>query len=203
MLEQFFTWYKIDRKLKTENTMTISYLYSHQRFDDKYFDESIITSTREKFLLCCQKKNLRLNRTSLIKTFSRYFRGLKTFHSLSYSRGGKAISYWISVRNDSCPMKHRICFGEIMYYFVFDDEYYAFIKHYKCIDKCLSDGLSSITIPPNLLYRLNNFYHFLHDKEFSYKVISIESILNKVIRMSWNGSNTSVFTEVHLDWEHD
>jgi hypothetical protein len=94
------------------------------------------------------------------KQYARYFHGLKTFHSLSYVRGGNAISYWVSVKNEECPQKHGICFGEVIYYFQFGNEYYAFIKHYKCIDKSLSDGLSSTSVPQNLLDRLNIYCHF-------------------------------------------
>ena len=49
MLEQFFTWYRIDRKLCDDNTMSISHLFDEQRFDDKYLDKSTIESCANEF----------------------------------------------------------------------------------------------------------------------------------------------------------
>ena len=203
MLEQFFTWYRIDRELCTENTMSVSYLFDLQRFDEKYLNQSMVESSKDEFISCCTKKNLQIDRTSPVKIFARYFRGLKTFHSLSYGRGGNAISYWVSTRNDKCPGKHGRCFGEVIFYFLLNDEYYGFLRRYKCIDKSLSDGLSSTSMSPELARRLNMYYQFFNDRQFSHHIVPVGSILNKVIRIPWTESNTSAFTEVHLDWEHD
>ncbi len=203
ILEQFITWYKLDHILYPDNSINIHYLTQRKHFDEKYLDYSLIESLNDKFLQCCLKKKMHLDGKKPVKKYARYFYGLKTFHSLSYVRGGNAISYWVSIKNEECPQKHGICFGEVIYYFQFDNEYYAFIKHFKCIDQSLSDGLSSTSIPQDLLDRLNVFYHLFHDKNFSYKIVSTNHIMNKVIRMSWIERDVSVFTEVHIDWEHD
>ncbi|CAF1485758.1 unnamed protein product [Rotaria sordida] len=184
-------------------TLNISYLTQHEHFDGKYLVKSLVESTHEKFVQCCNKKNIQLDRTKLTKIYARYFRALKTFHSLSYGRSGNAISYWISVKSNKCPQNHEICFGEVIYYLQIDNDYYAFIKHYNCIDKYLSDGLSSTAIPQNLNDRLNAYYHFFHDKKYSYKIVPSAWIMNKVIRMPWMEPDVSIFTEIHLDWEHN
>ncbi|CAF1056215.1 unnamed protein product, partial [Rotaria magnacalcarata] len=203
MLEQFITWYKIDHRLYPDSTLNMAYLTENQRFDDKYLNKRLITSLDEKFIKCCNKKNIQLDTRKQIKQYGRYFRGLKTFHSLSYERGGNSISYWVSVKHNECSQNHGFCFGEVVYYFQLDNEYYAFLKHYKCLDKSLADGLASVTVPNDLLDRLNNYYHFFNDQTFVYKIVQVNCILNKAIRMSWIESNTSVFTQVCLDWEHD
>ena len=204
ILEQFNTWYKLDQLLRPDCTLNISSLTRDERFDDKYLLQSIVESFKKKFLQCCIKKNIRSLGTNPTKIYARYFRGLQTFHSLSYGRSGNAISYWIAIKNDKCKKKHRICFGEVIFYFrIGDEDCYAFIKQYPCINKCLSDGLSSAAVPQNLIDRLNDYYYFFHDKKFVYKIVPVASIVNKVIRMAWMESDVSVFTEVHLDWEHD
>ena len=202
-LEQFFTWYRIDRALYPKNRLTLSHLFDFQRFDDKYLNHSIVESFSDKFISCCSQKNPLFDQRSPVKRFARYFRGLKTFHSLAYSRGSNAISYWTSTKNDACPGQKGRCFGEVIYYFPFVDEYYAFVKHHNCIAQSLSDGRSSTPIPPKLAHRLDMYYYFFDDRKFSYQIVPVRSILNKVIRMPWNQSCTSVFTEVQLDWEHD
>ncbi|CAF2846948.1 unnamed protein product [Rotaria sp. Silwood2] len=202
MLEQFITWYKIDRMLYPDNTLNITYLTRYQRFDDKYLNKSLVESLNEKFKKCFDKRQIHLNIKS-IKLYVRFFRGTKTFHSLSYKRGGNAVSYWVSIKNNDCSTNHGICFGEVLYYFEIDNEYFVFLKLYKCINRNLRDGLSTVSVPQNLLDRLNQYYHFFHDKKFSYDIVPIDWIMNKVIRMAWIEQNTSVFTEVHLDWEHN
>lgn len=202
ILEQFFTWYRLNRVLSTDNNITVARLYEHRRFDDKYLDESLLKSTREKMLLCCEKKNIQVD-PSALKVFGRYTYGLKTFHSLCYSRAGNSISHWVSIRSDQCPVQCGRCFGEVILFFQSGDSYYAFIRHYPCMDKSLSDGLTSTTISPELDERLKAYFHVFHDKQFTYKIVPIDFILNKVIRMPWNESHLSIFTEVDLDWEHD
>jgi hypothetical protein len=203
ILEQFNTWYKLDRILYPDSTLNISYLTRDEHLDEKYLVKSLIESVNEKFVQCCYKKNIQLNGTNPIKIYARYFRGLKTFHSLSYGRGGNAISYWVSVKTNKCPQNHKICFGEVIYYFRIDNDCYAFIKYYSCIDDCLSHGLLTTNVPQNLIDRLNVYYHFFQDKRYSYKIVPAARILNKVIRMSWIEPGVSVFTELHLDWEHN
>ncbi|CAF3371365.1 unnamed protein product [Rotaria sp. Silwood2] len=171
ILEQFMTWYKIE-------------------------DKAIVRSSNDTFVKCCDKKHIKLNEANPVKRYARYFRGLKKFHSISYVRGGNSISYWVSIKNDSCPQNHGVCFGEVIYYFQIDNESYAFIKHYKCLGKSLADGLSSTPVPQNLLDRLNVYYRFFYDKKFTYKIVSTCWITNAVIRMPWIEPNVSVFTEI-------
>ncbi|CAF4596619.1 unnamed protein product, partial [Rotaria socialis] len=173
MLEQFITWYKIDHSLYPDSTLNMTYLTQNQRFDDKYLNKRLIASLDEKFIKCCNKKNIQLDTRKRIKQYGRYFRGLKTFHSLSYERGGNAISYWVFVKDNECSQNHA----------------------FKCLDKSLADGLASVTVPNDLLDRLNNYYHFFNDQTFVYKIVQVNCILNKAIRMSWIESNTSVFTQ--------
>ncbi|CAF3399224.1 unnamed protein product [Rotaria socialis] len=135
MLEQFITWYKIDHSLYPDSTLNMTYLTQNQRFDDKYLNKRLIASLDEKFIKCCNKKNIQLDTRKRIKQYGRYFRGLKTFHSLSYERGGNAISYWVFVKDNECSQNHGICFGEVVYYCQLDNEYYAFLKHLNALIK--------------------------------------------------------------------
>ena len=203
ILEQYNTWYKLDRILCVDSTLNISYLTQDEHFDEKYLVKSVTESVNAKFVKCYNVKGLPLDDVKSMKIYARYFRGLKTFHSLSYGRSGNAVSYWVSVKNDRCSQNQSICFGEVIYYCRIDNDYYAFIKCYSCIDKHLSDGLLSTSIPVKLNDRLNYYYHFFHDKKYSYKIIPVSGIINKVIRMAWKEADISVFTEIYVDWEHD
>ncbi|CAF4757831.1 unnamed protein product [Rotaria sp. Silwood1] len=176
ILEQFMTWYKIDRTLYPDNTLNIAYLTQDEHFDEKYLDKAIARSLNDTFVKCYDKKHIKLHEANPVKRYPRYFRGLKKFHSISYVRGGNPISYWISIKNDSCPQNHGVCFG-----------------------KSLADGLPSTPVSQNLLDRLNMYYRFFHDKKFTYKIVSTCWITNVVIRMPWIEPNVSAFTETSMD----
>ncbi|CAF4059345.1 unnamed protein product [Rotaria sp. Silwood2] len=173
ILEQFITWYKVDPSLYPDSTLNMVYLTQHQRFDDKYLNKSLVISLNERFIKCCNKQKIQLDARQQIKQYARYFRGLKAFHSLCYERGGNAISYWMSIKHDECPKNHGFCFGEVVFYFQVNNKHYAFVKLYKCLDKSLADGLSSVTVPKILLDRLNNYYYFFNDKTFVYKIVQM------------------------------
>ncbi|CAF1239252.1 unnamed protein product [Adineta ricciae] len=198
MLEQFITWYKVDRSLYSDSKLDINKLFSNGQLDDKYLDKLLVTSMNDKFTKCCEKQNIPLDKQNPVKQFARYFRGIKVFHSLSYQRGGYAISYWVSFNSNECLKNHGICFGEVIYYFKHDDKDYAFIKHYRCINKTLADGLTSVHVSQNLMNQLNKHYHFFHDEKYSYNIVLVTSIMNKTIRMPWIDPKVSVFTEIDM-----
>ena len=85
-----------------------------------------------------------------MKIYARYLRGLKTFHLLSYRRSGHTVSYWVLVKSNIRSQNHGIYFDEVIYYFRIVNDCYAFINHHGCINKRLSDGLISTSIPRNL-----------------------------------------------------
>jgi hypothetical protein len=85
--------YKLDRTLNSLNTKDISYLTPHKHFHGKYLDVSLFKSLNDLFIQSCDKRNIHLHRSKLIKIYARYFRGLKTLHLVSNTRGGNAIRY--------------------------------------------------------------------------------------------------------------
>jgi hypothetical protein len=199
ILEQFITWYNVDRSLTSKNSIKLNDIFHTEKFDDTYMDKSCIQSYQEKLIICSFKKNMDLTRSTF---YSRYSRGFKMFHSRAYSRSGNAISYLISVLNGACSMNRRTCFGEVLFYFNSSDHYYAFIKKYKCINFSISSALSTISVPQVITDRLNYYYGFYNHKGFSYKIIPVVRILNKVINMKW-ANDMFVYTDVVCEWEHD
>ena len=173
MLEQFITWYQAGHSLYSNNRFNINYLFRQERFDDKYLNKSLVSSTDNRSFRCCDNEKIQSDKAKPIQLYALYSRGCKKFHFVSYECAGNAISYWMSCKNNECVQKHQICFSEFIYYFRFNNEYYAFIKLYKRISNSLADGLSSINVPQNLLGRLNNYYHVFHDKKYSYKIVPV------------------------------
>ncbi|CAF4465653.1 unnamed protein product, partial [Rotaria sp. Silwood2] len=114
------------------------------------------------------------------KFFSRYRRGFKTFHSKAYSRDGKAISYQVSLTNSKCIQARKKCFVEVLFYFKLFNVNYAFVKKYSCINFSLAAGLTTVIIPQNILKRFDSYFGLFNAKQYSYKVVSVSDIINKI-----------------------
>ncbi|CAF1263859.1 unnamed protein product, partial [Didymodactylos carnosus] len=92
ILEQFITWYNIDRTLRVEKTLNLNQLFYDTRYDEKYLDIQFVHSVHDQFVSCCENKNIPFDQSASPKIYARHWRGLKTFHSRSYKRGGNAVS---------------------------------------------------------------------------------------------------------------
>ena len=199
VLEQFITWYLVDRSLSPPTSFDLNRLFFAERYDERYLNRAIINDYRDKLAACLRKKKMAMGN---IQYFARYFRGLRAFHSMAYSKSGTGISYWISISNDRCPEGRSTCFGEILFYISEMDAHFAFVKKYDCIHASLSDGLTTVEMSQNLSEKLSKFYGCYDRRKFSYKILPVALISNKVVNMPWLNS-TYIFTDVVLDWEHD
>ena len=199
ILEQFITWYLIDRSLSPTSSFDVNRLFYAEKYDERYLNRTVIDDHQDKLMACLRKKKMP---TAAINYFARYFRGLRVFHSMAYSKSGNSITYWVSISNERCPVGRSSCFGEILFYIGESNVHYAFVKKYDCIHSSLSDGLTTVAMPPNLSEKLDKLYGCYNRRKFSYKILPVAFISNKVINMPWL-NNTYIFTDVALDWEHD
>lgn len=199
VLKQFITWYKVDRSLSSTKPITIDDIFHVEKFDETYMDKCYILNYQQKLTTCSRKKSIDL---TTVKYYSRYSRGLKMFHSRAYTRSGNAISYLVSVTAKTCPMNRKTCLAEILFYFRSSGNNYAFIKKYACVKFSISDSLSTVLVPQVITNRLNQYFGFYNHKNFSYKIVPVSHVLNKVINMKWI-NDMFVFTDVVCEWEHD
>ena len=199
LLEQFITWYQVDRSLISNNRLTLNDISHNEEFHEKYTNMPFIRGYEAKFRVCANTEKIILNKPIF---FSRYNRGLKTYHSRSYSRSGVCISYWTSIVTQACPMKRKTCFGDVVLYFTSNGHSYAFIKEYKCIPLQFANALATESMSESITKKLNCYYGFYNCKKFSYKIVPIVEILNKVITMKWN-NDIYAYTDVVCEWEHN
>ncbi|CAF4124476.1 unnamed protein product [Rotaria sp. Silwood2] len=131
ILEQFSTWYQVDRSLATTNSITLDDIFHMEKLDETYMDKCYIQNYQQKLIICSNKRNIDITTS---KYYSRYSRGIKMFHSRVYTRGGNAISYLVSVLTETCPMNRKTCLAEVLFYFRSSGNNYAFIKKYRYMD---------------------------------------------------------------------
>lgn len=203
VLEQFMTWYLIDRSLSTKNKINVDDIFIVERFNDQHVDLNIIQKSNLKFVQCLRKQQICLDEHCPIQYYSRYSRGFKRFHSEAYSRAGKAISHRISFHNENCCQTKKRCYGEIVFFFRLMNNYYAFIKKYSCMNESITSGLKTVNVPKEVQERIDRYYGLFNARRCSYKIIPIDDIINKAIKVGWRQKDSFVFTDVHLDWEHD
>ncbi|CAF1397064.1 unnamed protein product [Adineta steineri] len=199
ILKQFITWYSVDRALASDNSLKLNDIFYVEKFDENFMDKCFIQNYQQKLITCSSTKNIDLSRS---RFYSRYSRGLKVFHSRAYTRSGNAISYLVSILTKTCPMNRHTCLGEVLFYFHSSGHYYAFIKKYACMNFSISDALSTISLPPIITDRLKYYYGFYNHKRFSYKIIPVSYISNKIINMKWI-NDILAYTDVVCEWEHD
>ncbi|CAF1187055.1 unnamed protein product [Rotaria sordida] len=126
ILEQFITWYNVDRTLASSSSLNLDDIFNIEKFDKTYMDKSCIQNYQQKLIICSDKKNIDLTKPIF---YSRYSRGLKMFHSRAYTRSGNSISYLVSVLTETCPMNQKTCLGEVLFYFNVSDMNTSSISH--------------------------------------------------------------------------
>ncbi|CAF3874880.1 unnamed protein product [Rotaria sp. Silwood1] len=199
ILEQFITWHNVDHSLALTNSIKLNDMFYIEKLNETNTDNSFIQNYQSKLNICASKKNIVLAGAIF---YSRYSRGFKMFHSRAYTRTGNGISYLVSVLNKACPMVRKKCLGDVLFYLYSDGHNYAFIRQYKCISVSISNALSTVSVPQFINEKLNSYYGFYKDKQYSYKIISVADISNKVINMKWT-DDIFVYTDVVCEWEHD
>lgn len=199
ILEQFITWYLINKSLSRRNSYDLNRIFLFERLDNRFMNDTFIQQFHERLFICLEKKKIK---PDSIEYFARYYRGLAVFHSLAYTKSGHATSYRVSILNETCPMRRQSCFGEVLFYLNVQKVNYAFVKMYYCVNCCLSNALSTVNVPNNLKQKLNLFYGFYQNRNYCYKVVPVCRISNKVIIMPWK-DDASTYTDVLFDFEHD
>ena len=162
-------------------------------------DDAVIRTHKDRLFLSLEKKRMI---SDAIEYSSRYYRDLTVFHSMAYTRSGNAISFRVSIINNTCPMQRESCLGEVLFYLNVREENYAFVKLFYRINCCFSKALPTVRVPDKLKQKLNYFFGFYHHRNYCYKVVPVRSINNKVITMPWQ-NDVSAYTDVFFDLEHD
>ena len=199
ILEQFITWYVINKSLSRRKSYDLDRVFVFEKLDSRFMDDAVIRTHKDRLFLCLEKKRMT---SDAIEYSSHYYRGLTVFHSMAYTRSGNAISFRVSIINNTCPMQRESCLGEVLFYLNVREENYAFVKLFYCINCCFSKALPTVRVPDKLKQKLNYFFGFYHHRNYCYKVVPVRSINNKVITMPWQ-NDVSAYTDVFFDLEHD
>lgn len=198
LLSQFATWYEVSQNLQRDCSFSIADVFHSERFSVSFLRKSFITSMDSDFNACL--KNLSASVSDCV-FYSGYYRGLACLYSVSYSRTGRSISHFVSVRSSSC-INGSICFASVLFYFSLRNQHYAFVKLHPCLSKSALCSLRRSVFP--LVQKFIDFYFKLFDeKKFSFYILPVSDILNIVVKIPSLEENLSYFTAVEFLFEHD
>jgi hypothetical protein len=116
-----------------------------------------------------------------------------TYHTILYDLPFTCVSYIISYK---C-MDSSIKYGQVIIFFKYHKDYYAFIREYKSTDKNTSDYVS---VPEELKHKLNEIFP-IRSLSNSYTIVPVVNICHKCIPVEYN--DHVFLSEVRVDYEHD
>lgn len=203
ILQQFMMWYSVDQSLPLKKVPTVDEIFKEEKFDDRYLDTYLIGKYRNEIISELIKANSSFNANSLLKYYSRYRRGFKTFHSIANTRAGRASSATVFIVNDQCGEQRNKCFGEVIAYFQQSNSFYAFIKCFTCLDTSITFTLSTVSVPYDITVRINRYYTLCDLNKYFYMVVETAKIIKKALRLPWNQNQFFAFPDIVYDFDHD
>ncbi|CAF0877792.1 unnamed protein product [Adineta ricciae] len=203
--EQMAFWWCIYRQIRSREVHYCSKLLTDEYFiHDNFFDYDGLKNYNQEFILMFNKIFGQFPNSSL-KYHARYQRGLITYHSLMYTRRFNSNSYSVCVKNDNDPMKLLFSYGEIVFFFYFNDEPFFFFKRYMRSQKRFSSLVNPIEQIPNWNFYVDKYHlpsYFLHTKSMANN--STNSMtpgrMRKVSRLT---TNTQPVALAYDDYESD
>ena len=125
--------------------------------------------------------------------FLRYKDVFVTYHTVLYDAPYNCCSYIVSYNSKNTHTEY----GQVIVFFKYHEDYYAFIRKYESTKTNTSDHLS---IPKELNEKLNELFPLRILSE-SYTFIPVVDICHKCIQVE---CREHVFlSEIRIDYEHD
>ncbi|CAF3329002.1 unnamed protein product [Rotaria socialis] len=130
-----------------------------------------------------------------IAFFRRFKQSFNTFHTLIYDKPYRCRSYIISysIKGDD-PV---IQYGNIILFYKYNNNYFAFIQKYRCSRKQLSQF---VELPIEICNKLNEMYPLL-ELTNEYDIIRADVIRHKCVMV--NFQDVYCLSELKMDFEHD
>ncbi|CAF4838892.1 unnamed protein product [Rotaria socialis] len=130
-----------------------------------------------------------------IAFFRRFKQSFNTFHTLIYDKPYRCRSYIISY---SIKGDHPVIqYGNIILFYKYNNNYFAFIQKYRCSRKQFSQF---VELPIEICNKLNEMYPLL-ELTNEYDIIRADVIRHKCVMV--NFQDVYCLSELKMDFEHD
>lgn len=185
LASQIAYWYEIENivsnvKFELPSICGINQvdLNSHQLLDYR----AVITN-------CLQNNNHHLKDIFFYKRYKHFF---ITYHTTLYDKPFKCCSYIISYNRNN-----TVYYGNIIIFYKYKNEYFAFVQKYHSSNKKLSDYLE---LPVQVIDKLNQLYPLV-ELSNDYEIVSAKKFRHKCISLKFE--NVFCLSEIRVDFEHD
>jgi hypothetical protein len=199
--EQIAYWYTIHRAIHSLSITNQPSVVHHGHLIDGYIDEQIIQQYQQQFDHAFFLKFSCMSDRSVVFR-SRYKIGLITYHSLLYSFRKQSSSFNVCVSNSHCSKKK--CFGEVVFFFSYQDELFLFLSSHPCSQSHLFS--SAIPVDEHLPFwsdRIDSFYYLVHKNIDTFSILPCTALLSKFFFFPFHDGRFTVCTPIDNELEHN
>jgi hypothetical protein len=198
--EQIAYWYTIHRAIHSISIKNQPSVIRHEYLMDGYINERVIQKYKQQFDHEFFLKFSCSSDRSVIR--SRYKIGLIIYHSLLYSFRKKSSSFNVCISNRNCPKKK--CFGEIVFFFSYQNELFLFLSSHPCSQSHLFS--SAIQVDEHLSFwseRVDSFYYLVDRNIVNFFIFPCTALLSKCFFIPFYDNRFTVCTPIDNELEHD
>jgi hypothetical protein len=199
--EQIAYWYTIHRSVHSMSIQGQSNVILRDYLMDDYIDESIVQKYNQEFKnLFYVKFSCSSNNSIFIR--SRYKKGLIVYHSISYSFRKRSSSFNVCINNTNCSKKK--CFGEIIFFFSYQNELFLFLSFHPCSQSHLFSSVIPVDehLPLWSQY-VDHFYYLVDATVNRFCILSCTALLSKCFFFPFCDNRFIVCTPLDNELEHD
>jgi hypothetical protein len=188
LASQIAYWYDMENMVNN----TIFEIPSYNGINQINLNHEQLSDYRDIIVNLTQINNHHSKEIILYKRYKHYF---ITYHTMLYDKPFKCCSYIVSYNNNN--NNNIICYGRIIIFYKFDDEYFAFIQKYNVSKKKISDF---IELPVEVIEKLNQLYPLM-ELSNDYDIISVGNFRHKCVSVPFQ--DVFCLSEIRVDFEHD
>jgi hypothetical protein len=200
--DQIAFWWCVYRQINSRKTQYCSKSLTEEHLIiDNFFDYNTFNNYAQEFYLVFNQVFGQFP-DATFKYYSRYQRGLITYHSLLYTRRQNSNSYSVCVQDKTNPMKLVTFYGQILFFFYIKNEPFFFFKRYFNSTHKFSSLVEPIEDVPNWKFYIDKYYEIIQHSTSQLIIFPCSFILYKCIFIRLD-DRFSICTPIELETEHD
>lgn len=198
---QIAHWYAIDRAVQSISAQRHGNQSFHGKLLNNYLDQRVVGRFREQFDQVFNRQ-FHISSVNLVALRSRYKSGPIMYHSLSYSLCKQSTSYNVCVCNSQCPK--NICFGKIVFFFMYKSEPFFCLLLHQCSMTCsFSDAIQIDEHIQGWSERINTFYSVVNENASDLVIFPCSALLSKCFFFPCRDKRFFYCTSIDNELEHD
>ncbi|CAF2089870.1 unnamed protein product [Rotaria magnacalcarata] len=201
--QQISYWWCVHRQISSKKTLNFPHLFTKQELIDSFIDHSVIHNFRQEFDLLYRQMFGDFP-PETIQFYARFSYGLLMYHSLSYIRRNRSVSYNILIEStDKFGEDNGLhYFGQIVFFFTIQNKPYCLVKQWFRSKKKFSSLIQASGETAKWKTFIDKYYLFVCHAKCSLIIYPCSSIVSKCMIFQYD-EKYSICTPIELEIEHD